>query len=67
MLYQATAPLGLQATDFGTIMRPDGPNGTARLQTTYKGSPLHYYAAAADVRGKTKGDGTADQWAVATP
>ena len=69
VLYQANAavPLGLQASDFSTLTRPDGPNGGTRLQTTCKGNPLYYYAADHDVRGKVEGDGTAGQCLVAIP
>lgn len=70
VFYQANivAPSGLQASDFGTITRPDGPNGT-RLQTTYKGQPLYYFASDNAVRGKAEGDGvgSGDLWSVALP
>jgi len=72
VFYQAniTVPSGLKASDFGTITRTDGPNGSTRLQTTYKGLPLHYFAPDNSTRGKAEGDGLpadADQWSVAMP
>lgn len=67
IFYQASpkAPSCLQASDFGTITRTDGPNGTTRLQTTYKGMPLYYFVADNAVRGKVEGEG--GDWAVAMP
>lgn len=67
IFYQAhpTAPSCLKASDFGTITRTDGPNGSTRLQTTYKGSPLYYFVADNSVRGKAEGEG--GDWAVAMP
>ncbi|RZK61467.1 MAG: hypothetical protein EOO59_05010 [Hymenobacter sp.] len=67
VFYQATikVPAGLKASDFGTITRPDGPNGSPRLQTTYKGQPLYYFAFDNAVRGKAEGEG--GDWAVAMP
>lgn len=72
VFYQAkiTAPSGLKASDFGTITRADGPNGSPCLQTTYKGLPLYYFMPDNSVRGKVEGDGDnggGDLWAVATP
>jgi predicted lipoprotein with Yx(FWY)xxD motif len=63
------APSTLKSSDFGTITRTDGPNGSTRLQTTYKGQPLYYYANDNAVRGTVAGDGTGslDQWSVVTP
>jgi predicted lipoprotein with Yx(FWY)xxD motif len=63
------APSTLKRSDFGTITRTDGPNGSTRLQTTYKGQPLYYYASDNAVRGRVAGDGigSPDQWSVATP
>lgn len=67
IFYQASikVPSGLKASDFGTITRTDGPNGSKRLQTTYKGQPLYYYALDNSVRGKAEGEG--GDWAVAIP
>jgi predicted lipoprotein with Yx(FWY)xxD motif len=63
------APSTLKSTDFGTITRLDGPSGSPRQQTTYKGQPLYYYANDKAIRGTVAGDGTGspDQWSVATP
>ncbi|MBC8082065.1 MAG: hypothetical protein H7Z21_02535 [Hymenobacter sp.] len=60
-------PSNLRSADFGSITRPDGPNGTTRQQTTYKGLPLYYYAPDGAVRNKVEGDGIGNIWAVATP
>lgn len=67
IFYQANlnVPSGLKASDFGTITRTDGPNGSTRLQTTYKGNPLYYFVADNAVRGKVEGE--AGTWAVAMP
>ena len=70
VFYQATiaTPSGLKASDFGTITRTDGPNGTTRQQTTYKGQPLYYFTPDNSVRGKAEGDGVnggGDLWSVA--
>jgi predicted lipoprotein with Yx(FWY)xxD motif len=67
VFYQAVikVPSGLKASDFGTLTRTDGPNGGTRLQTTYKGQPLYYYAPDNAVRGKAAGEG--GDWAVAMP
>ncbi len=54
-------PEGLNAGDFGTITREDG-----KQQTTYKGSPLYYYAgdkAPGDVLGQELGN----VWFVVNP
>ena len=71
VFYQAkiTAPSSLAASDFGTITRPDGPNGTTRPQTTYKGMPLYYHSGDGAVPGKTTGEtsGGPDAWTVAAP
>jgi predicted lipoprotein with Yx(FWY)xxD motif len=51
----------LDASDFGTITRPDGT-----LQTTYRGFPLYYYAgdkAPLD----TNGQGLGQAWFVVNP
>ncbi len=67
IFYQAAikVPSGLKASDFGTLTRSDGPNGSTRLQTTYKGQPLYYDALDNAVRGKAEGE--AGDWAVAMP
>ncbi|MGI4834845.1 MAG: COG4315 family predicted lipoprotein [Janthinobacterium lividum] len=67
IFYQANmkAPSCLKASDFGTITRTDGPNGSKRLQTTYKGMPLYYFIADNAVRGKVEGE--EGEWAVAMP
>ncbi|MFD1466723.1 hypothetical protein ACFQ48_00690 [Hymenobacter caeli] len=65
-----TVPSALKSSDFGTITRTDGPNGSKRLQTTYKGNPLYYYTPDNAVRGKAEGNGYTDgtdQWIVAAP
>lgn len=62
-------PSSLKPTDFGTITRPDGPSGATRLQTTYKGMPLYYYAGDGNTRGKASGNTSAgtDPWLVVNP
>jgi predicted lipoprotein with Yx(FWY)xxD motif len=67
IFYQAVikVPSGLKASDFGTITRTDGPTGSTRLQTTYKGQPLYYYSLDNAVRGKAEGEG--GDWTVAIP
>ena len=67
IFYQADikVPSGLKASDFGTITRLDGPGGSKRLQTTYKGSPLYYFIVDNAVRGKVEGESS--DWVVATP
>lgn len=62
-----TLPSSLKNSDFGVITRPDGPNGTTRQQTTYKGMPLYYYAPDGAQRNKVEGDGAGNVWAVAAP
>jgi len=49
----------LSAADFATITRADG-----KMQTTYKGSPLYYYASDT-MSGDMKGQGINDIWFVA--
>lgn len=67
IFYQASikVPSGLKASDFGTLTRNDGPNGSTRLQTTYKGNPLYYFSVDNSVRGKVAGD--CSDWSVAAP
>ena len=62
-----SGPSSLKPTDFGTITRTDGPNGATRLQTTYKGRPLYYFAPDGNTRGKASGNNSAgpDAWTVA--
>ncbi|MGY2131460.1 COG4315 family predicted lipoprotein [Hymenobacter sp. HD11105] len=60
-------PTALSINDFGVITRPDGPNGTTRQQTTYKGVPLYYFVNDNATRGKTEGEGIGNVWSVATP
>ena len=60
-------PSNLKASDFDAITRPDGPNGTTRQQTTYKGLPLYYYTPDGARRNKVEGDGIGNIWSVATP
>ena len=58
---KVSVPEGLNAGDIGTITREDG-----KLQTTYKGSPLYYYAgdkAPGDVLGHAVGN----VWFVVNP
>jgi len=56
-----TLDAGLNASDFGTITRPDGPQ-----QTTYMGWPLYYFAS--DINpGDTNGDQVNDIWYIAKP
>lgn len=56
-----TVPSGLKASDFGTITRGDG-----KIQTTYKGMPLYYFAN--DERpGDTNGNGVFTIWFAAAP
>lgn len=58
---KVTVPEGIQAGDFGTIVRSDG-----KKQTTYKGMPLYYFFK--DLKpGDTAGQGFKDVWYVATP
>jgi predicted lipoprotein with Yx(FWY)xxD motif len=59
---EAVAPQGgLDPKDFGTITREDG-----KKQTTYKGSPLYYFAGD-KAPGETAGQGARDVWYAATP
>jgi predicted lipoprotein with Yx(FWY)xxD motif len=51
----------LQASDFGTITRPDGTK-----QTSYRGWPLYRYASDA-AAGDTKGHGINGFWYVMSP
>ncbi|OUJ75321.1 hypothetical protein [Hymenobacter crusticola] len=63
-------PSSLKASDFGAITRTDGPNGTTRQHTTYKGIPLYYYTPDGTTRGKVEGHGVKtgqDPWYVANP
>lgn len=60
-------PSVLKASDFGTITRPDGPNGTTRPQATYKGLPLYYYTPDGATRNVVEGDGIGNIWSVAIP
>jgi predicted lipoprotein with Yx(FWY)xxD motif len=63
-------PSSFNKADFGSITRNDGPNGTTRLQATYKGNPLYYFAQDANTRGKAEGNGftgAGDLWFVVTP
>ena len=56
-----TFDAGLDASDFGTITRTDGPQ-----QTTYKGWPLYYYAG--DISsGETFGNQINNIWFIAKP
>jgi predicted lipoprotein with Yx(FWY)xxD motif len=58
---QVSAPDGVNGLDFGTITREDGLK-----QTTYKGSPLYYFAsdkAPGDVLGQAVGN----VWFVVNP
>lgn len=45
----------IKLSDFGTISRNDGPGGSIRKQTTYKGMPLYYCTGDNNLRGKTNG------------
>jgi predicted lipoprotein with Yx(FWY)xxD motif len=60
-------PSLLVKADFGTITRADGPGGANRLQSTYKGRPLYYYAPDANTRGAAKGEGVGKIWFVMKP
>ncbi len=63
-------PSSFNKSDFGSITRTDGPNGTTRLQATYKGNPLYYFARDENTRGKAEGNGftgAGDLWFVVTP
>jgi len=52
---------GLDAKNFGTIIRADG-----QKQTTYKGMPLYFFAGD-KAPGDTNGQGVKDVWYVVTP
>jgi predicted lipoprotein with Yx(FWY)xxD motif len=72
VFYQANLvlPSSLKASDFGAITRNDGPNGTTRQHTTYKGLPIYYYTPDGTTRGKVEGHGVKtgqDPWYVANP
>ncbi|TXK83834.1 hypothetical protein [Paenibacillus sp. N3.4] len=56
-----SAPTGVNASDFGTIVRADGSK-----QTTYKGFPLYYWAADKH-RGDTLGQNVGNVWFVVNP
>jgi len=60
-------PSLLNKADFGEITRTDGPNGTTRKQSTYKGRPLYYYTPDAFTRGVAKGEGVGKVWFVMKP
>jgi predicted lipoprotein with Yx(FWY)xxD motif len=60
-------PSLLVQSDFGTITRNDGPGATVRLQSTYRGRPLYYYAPDAFTRGMAKGEGVGKVWWVMIP
>jgi predicted lipoprotein with Yx(FWY)xxD motif len=60
-------PSLLIQSDFGTITRTDGPGGTNRLQSTYRGRPLYYFAPDASTRGSAKGEGVGGIWFVMKP
>ncbi len=60
-------PSLLNKADFGEIIRNDGPNGTTRKQSTYKGRPLYYYTPDAYTRGVAKGEGVGKVWFVMKP
>ena len=57
---QLKADSGVTGT-LDVLTRTDG-----KLQVTYKGAPLYYYAADT-AAGDTKGDGVAGKWKVAAP
>lgn len=56
-----SVPSLLLTTDFGEITRTDGPNGTTRKQSTYRGRPLYYFSGDAYARGVVKGEGFANK------
>ena len=60
-------PSLLSKADFGTITRTDGPGGSNRLQSTYRGRPLYYYTPDANSRGVAKGEGVGKVWFVMKP
>ena len=58
---KVTAPEGVNAGDFGAIVRGDG-----KKQTTYKGLPLYYFFK--DLKpGDTAGPGVNNVWYVVAP
>jgi predicted lipoprotein with Yx(FWY)xxD motif len=57
----AAATGELKTSDLGTITREDG-----KKQTTYKGSPLYYFAGD-KAPGDVNGQGVKDVWFVAAP
>jgi predicted lipoprotein with Yx(FWY)xxD motif len=58
---KVSVPEGVNAGDFGTITREDG-----KPQTTYKGSPLYYFAGD-KAPGDVLGQGVGNVWFVANP
>lgn len=56
-----SVPEGVNAGDFGAITREDG-----KRQTTYKGSPLYYFAGD-KAPGDAMGQGVGNVWFVANP
>jgi predicted lipoprotein with Yx(FWY)xxD motif len=58
---KVSAPDGVMAGDFGAITREDG-----KRQTTYKGSPLYYFAGD-KAPGDVLGQGVGTVWFVANP
>jgi predicted lipoprotein with Yx(FWY)xxD motif len=60
-------PSLLNKSDFGTITRNDGPNNTTRMQSTYKGRPLYYFASDSTRRGVVKGEGVGSVWFSVNP
>lgn len=60
-------PSSLAQSDFGTITRSDGPGGANRLQSTYRGRPLYYFAPDSSRRGSAKGEGVGKIWYVMNP
>jgi predicted lipoprotein with Yx(FWY)xxD motif len=58
---KVAVPEGVSAGDFATITREDG-----KLQTTYKGWPLYYYAGD-KAPGDVSGQGLGTVWFVANP
>ncbi|SJZ85166.1 Predicted lipoprotein with conserved Yx(FWY)xxD motif [Trichlorobacter thiogenes] len=58
---KVTVPEGVNAGDFGAIVRSDG-----KKQTTYKGMPLYYFFK--DLKpGDTTGQGVNNVWYVVAP
>lgn len=58
--------VGILKTDFSSIIRNDGPNGSQRNHATYKGKPLYYFINDT-TRGKAEGNGVlgaGDLWFV---